>query len=260
MRHLWLTLLTLVLAWAPDPARAHGEVTARSIVEHAIALAGGDGWRDARTLHMKGHATLYRGGLEDSKTQATRYEMWRVYADANDAAHRANGRFRLDAFVGDRPIFQTAFDGEHSYDASGLRAGVEASGDDESGAYGFGIIRFALNEGFKLERLADDQIDGHPAYFVKVTDPKGGVTLFGFDAKDYAIRMVAYSTPRGWHERVYSEFEVKENPRFRQATRVRFFYDGIKTVDVKWEEWSINQPLPVETFRIASRAAAPPPR
>jgi len=256
MRHLWLTILALLFASVPIPAGAHGEVTARSIVEHAIALAGGDGWRDAKTLHMKGHATLYRGGLEERKAEATRYEMWRVYADANDAAHRANGRFRLDAFVGERPIFQTAFDGEHNYDTNGLRADAESSGDDESGAYGFGIIRFALKEGFTLERLADDQIDGNPAYFVRVTDPQGGVTLFGFDAKDYAIRMVAYNTPRGWHERVYSEFEVKEDPRFRQATRVRFFYDGIKTVDVKWEEWSINQPLSIETFRIEPRSIA----
>ena len=132
--------------------------------------------------------------------------------------------------------------------------GAEEARRDETGAYGFGIIRFALNDGFKLERLADDPEDGHPAQFVRVTDPTGGVTIFGIDKVDYSIRMVEYDTPRGWHQLIYSDFETKTNPTFRQPTRVRFYYDGVKTVDEKWQSWSVNAALTDSTFKVAAKA------
>ncbi len=255
MRFSATLLLLAGLLCAPVQAHeAHRKMTARDIVAKAIEQAGGEAWRGARTMHMKGIATLYRGGTYDKVTEATRYEMWRVYAAANNNAHQANGKFRLDSEKDGHILFQSAFDGQQAYDANGPIANADDGRRDESGAYGFGIIRFALNEGFKLERLADDQVEGNPAQFVKITDPTGGVTIFGVDMRDYSIRTVEYDTSRGWHQRIYSDFETKANPGFRQATRVRFYYNGVKTVDAKWQTWTVNEPISDTVFELKKTA------
>lgn len=48
---------------------------------------------------------------------------------------------------------------------------------------------------------------------------------------------------RGWHHRIYSDSEWHEAPRFRQPTRVRLYYDGIKTNDVHWQRFAVDQPI-----------------
>jgi hypothetical protein len=103
-----------------------------------------------------------------------------------ERAHAGSGKFRLDAYSGGRLLFQVAFDGERSYDQNGPVPPRRAA-NDEASAFGFSAIRFALQPGFAVERLTDDQVDGWQCHFVRVTDPGGTRTLFGIDRETYAV-------------------------------------------------------------------------
>lgn len=215
------------------------------IVAQAHRAAGGEAWLKAGTNVMRGHATLCRDGKVGACMEATRYEMYRVYPVELAKAHAGSGKFRLDAYAGDRLLFQTAFDGERSYDQKGPVAGERAASDEGAG-FGFSAIRFALEEGFTLEALMDDQVEGHPSYFIRVTDPAGQTTVFGIDQKDFSIRSAAWQTTRGWHRRIYSDFyRVGE---FLQPGRVRHYYDGVKSVDIRWTSAEIGTPIPDDMF------------
>jgi hypothetical protein len=87
---------------------------------------------------------------------------------------------------------------------------------------------------------------------VRVTDPGTQVTLFAIDKKSFDIDSVLYDTPQGWHQRIYSDFMVSDAPPFREAGRVRFFYDGVMTVDVRWNEMTVNEDIPITLFQIGA--------
>ena len=55
----------------------------------------------------------------------------------------------------------------------------------------------------------------------------------------------------GWHHRIYSDFEWHEEPRFRQPTRVRLYYNGIKTNDIHWQRFAVDQPIADQVFVLA---------
>ena len=67
-------------------------------------------------------------------------------------------------------------------------------------------IRFALEPGFRQERLADDTVEGRAVHVVRVTDPSGQATTFSMAKDDFAILRLGFETARGWHERLYSDF------------------------------------------------------
>lgn len=246
-------LLVLSLLMFFSPGTNAEALDAEQIVSQAIEAAGGDEWRYAKSIRLTGHAMLHRGGNVVG-FEADEYEMLRVYPTALGDADTATGKFRLDARNNGRTIFQTSFDGEYLYDRRGRVADDEAATRAAS-AFGFSAIRFALSEGFKTTRLVDDQIEGYPSYFVKVTDPSGGDTLFAFDQKDFSIRLVAWDTPQGWHERIYSDFYWVDDPGFKQPGRVRLYYDGVKSVDIRWTRAEVNVPIAAERFRIGPEAA-----
>ena len=231
---------------------------ARTIVSRAHEAAGGAAWQRPLTLHLRGRALLYENGVLDTRTAAERWEMWRVFPMWNATAHGPSGKVRVEGESDGKILFQVSFDGTHTYDKNGLVPGAKAS-SEWAEAFGFGIIRFALDEGFRLTRLADDQVEGHPAFNVAVHDPSGGSTLFWIDHNSYAIRKVGFDTPRGWHERIYSEFEYHQNPRFQQPTRVRLYYNGALTNDITWEQYAINAPIADEVFVLSGKAAAAAP-
>jgi hypothetical protein len=178
---------------------------------------------------------------------ADRYVMYRVYPTELGAAHSGSGKFRLDAFVKDQLLFQVAFDGKQAYDQNGPVPPERASSDEIS-AFGFSAIRFALQPGFTVERLTDDQVEGHPCHFVRVRDPSGTYTLFGIDAKDFVVRSAGWQTPKGFHTRLYSDFYRLEGSGFLQPGRVRHFYDGVKSVDIRWTSATIGEPIPDSVF------------
>lgn len=223
-------------------------LTARALIERAHEAAGGEVWRRPKSLRLEGTATLFDASAEKPPTHADRYRMWRVFPDFNDRAHAASGKVRIDAFSGDRLLLRIAYDGRHTWNQDGRLP--ERDADREwSEAFGFGIIRFALEEGFKLQRLADDLIDGHPCGVVRVTDPAGEETLFWIDLSDYAIRKVGFRTPRGWHERIYSDFFRVEPPGWQQPGRVRLYYDGVLVNDIRWQRAFVNETLPESLFQ-----------
>jgi len=227
-------------------------LTARTIIERAHAAAGGAAWLNAGTNVMRGHATLCRNGNPQACITADRYEMYRVYPTELKKAHAGSGKFRLDAYKGGKLLFLTAFDGERSYDQNGPVPGPRAATDEGTG-FGYSAIRFALAEGFTVARLTDDQVEGHPAYFVRVTDPSGQTTVFGIDQADHSIRSVAWQSPRGWHERLYSDFYRVGAGGFLQPGRVRHYYDGVKSVDIRWTSAEIGTPIADATFVIPAQ-------
>jgi hypothetical protein len=222
-------------------------LTAQQIVERAHAAAGGQAWLAAGTNVMRGHATLCRDGDPARCVHADRYEMYRVYpSQLEHGAHAGSGKFRLDAYAGEKVVFKVAFDGERSYDQNGPVPPERAS-SDEASAFGFSAIRFALQPGFSVERITDDQVEGHPCHFVRVTDPTGTRTLFGIDQQTYAVRSAGWQTPKGFHQRLYSDFYTV-GEHFVQPGRVRHYYDGVKAVDIRWTSAEIGQPIPDAVF------------
>ena len=241
-----LVMLFAMLCAVPTLA-AEDQPDAREIVRMAHAAAGGDSWKRPQTLHLTGSATLYRDGTEASKAQVRHYEMWRVFPAWNQAAHGANGKFRLDARNGDTTLFQISYDGQHTWNEKGKVEQAEAS-REWSENFGFGIIRFALDEGFALTRMAGDQVEGRPAWTIRVTDPTGGHTLFWIDRAEHTVRKVGFDTPRGWHERIYGDFYMVEKPRFQQPGRVRLYYAGALVSDIRWTQAEVDAPIAHDVF------------
>jgi hypothetical protein len=263
---VWIALLAVVLAFAaPASARpppgpdqpliaslpTAPELSARTIVERATAAAGGETWRRPKTLKLTGYAVFYRDG---KPTVHERYEFNRVFPEFKPDAHRADGKVRIRSTSGAKPGINLAFDGARSYTAAGLQPPSEA---DKQWAenFGFGVIRFALDDGYKLERLADDLVDGAAAFVIVVIDPAGGKTQFAIRQKDFAVVRVGFRTDRGWHERIYSDFWTKPGVSWVQPGRIRLFYDGVKQNELIWRDFELNAPMSDDLFVIA--AASP---
>lgn len=221
---------------------------ASDILQNAHGVAGGAIWLRPKTLHMQGSATLYQDGRADRKSVADHYEMWREYPAWNANAHAPSGKVRIDAITNGTTLFQIAFDGKNTYSQNGLMPGAAAS-KEWAEAFGFGIIRFALDDGFTRLRLADDDVDAKRCFTLLITDPSKGQTTFWIDQSSYEIRKVGFDTPKGWHERVYSDFFRLSNG-WLQPGRVRLSYRGALTNDVRWTSARVNGEIPAEQFVI----------
>lgn len=237
-------LLASPLALAAEPADPRN---AEAIIEFAAAAAGGDAWRYAETNVMSGHATLCHGGDPQACVHADEYVMYRVYPTEISAVHAGSGKFRLDARVSGRVLFQSSFDGTHSWNHIGKVPEAEARDLQESN-FGFSAIRFAGRKGFPVERLVDDSIESRLCYTVRVSDPSGGSTLFWIDQLSGLILSVAWQTPRGFHRRIYSDYYRVDDPGFMQPGHVRLYYDGIKVNDIRWTSARINVTLDDNLF------------
>lgn len=261
MRRLALLLVPLLLAAAPetpDPANPD----ARTIISRAFEAAGGNGWANAKTLILSGTATFY-GASAAPRSTVDDYRMWREFEADRQTAHGESGKVRIEARNQGKPIFLVGSDGENSFNEKGPIPKAEADAFWASN-FGFGVIRSALGPGFKLDRLPDDSVDGHPAYMVRVTDPAGTATLFGIDKASAAIRLAGFATPRGWHVRIYDDFVRLKNPDWLQARKVTLYYNGVKANEVFWRDVKVNAPLRPQLFTLpdqprAAPAAAPVP-
>lgn len=246
-RHLRAAAIaTLLLLNAASNA---SEMSGYAIVSAAQEAAGGALWRDAKSLKLKGHAQFFRNGQQSQRSVADSYTMWRMFPDRSEDAHAANGKVRFDAKNAGKVLFQISFDGQDSYDQNGLIDDASATERWKSN-FGFGIFRFALRDGFEVQRMADDSIESHPCYFVQVRDPGGRPTLFAVDQNTFAIRMVGFDTPRGFHHRVYDDFSTHPGEGFVQPGSVRLYYDGVKTADIRWSEFEVNPSIDPQTFAL----------
>jgi hypothetical protein len=225
------------------------ELSAAAIIARAHEAAGGEAWVHPETLHLSGEAVFYREGGVIERHE--RYEMWRVYPDTKTDAHAADGMVRIQSSRNGETAILLAFDGERSYTAAGPQPPSEAD-RQWSENFGFGVIRFALDEGYTQARLPDDLVDGRPVYVVDVIDPSGGHTQFAIAQDTYRVLRVGFATPRGWHERLYSDFYTLPGSPWVQPGRIRLFYNGVKQNELFWQRFRLNEEMPVSLFQIAA--------
>ena len=240
--------LLALLLFIAAPAFAQ-EPDARAIIARAYAASGGDAWAKATSLALEGRLVMYGAEGAAPRVVADEYRMWRVFEADRADAHDAAGQVRIDARVGGKLLFQAASDGATSWNQRGVIPKAEADALWAAN-FGFGVIRHALKDGFKLARLPDDSIDGHPVHMVRVTDRAGTATLFGIDKVKGWIRLAGFVTPRGWHTRLYDDFVVA--PGWTQPKKVTLYYNGVKQNEVLWDRWRVNPRLDVTLFAPAN--------
>ena len=240
-------ILNTVRADGQPPATASENpgLDGKAIIEMAHEAAGGETFVAPGTLFLSGCNIIYSeaggGRIWD------RYAMWRVFADEKADARAANGKVRIEAWRGAELAMLLSHDGEATYDRSGRMADQSANAM-WSNSFGFGAIRHAFDDGWTQNRRADRAIDGKPAHMVELTDPNGGKTLFGIDQSTFNILYVGFNTPRGWHERRYSDYFAKPGVNWRQAGRVRLFYNGIKSNEAVWTGFEVGEPFAEALF------------
>jgi hypothetical protein len=227
--------------------QAETDISGSEILALAREAAGGDGWANARTLSLSGHAIFYGDKGHEPSAVADDYRMWRAFDPDRQVSHGADGKVRIIARSGEKLLFEVGFDGDTTWTERGITPKAEAD-KFWSGNFGFGIIRQAGKPGFSATRLADDDIDGHALYMVQFTDPNGGETLFGIDQQSHAIRVMGFRTPKGWHQRNYDDFIELENPRWLQARHVTLYNDGRKSNEVFWTDTRVNSEINAGLF------------
>jgi hypothetical protein len=244
-------LLSLVLAaalsWPASAAETAPEPSAAEVIDRALEDAGGELYRHPGSYHFTGIYLDYRGRTEPEVHQP--YELWRVQPPDHPRGRFADGKIRVSAFLNGKASLQLAFDGTNTYDLGG------PTGEGGEAAFwrttmGFGMIRFALSPGYRLTRLADDKVDNEPVRMIRVTDPNGESAVFSIRESDYRVVRVSFPTPRGLHERIFSEFFSKPGSRWVQPGRVRSFINGEKEAEFVWTDYEIGIPLSDELFVI----------
>lgn len=210
------------------PVQAQTSAQARAVVEAGVAAHGGGRWLNPGSLMLAGHAEFYRPDGAEPRSKADDYRMWRVCnADGRKAAHAAEGMVRISARSEEATLFEVGFDGETTWNEKGIVPKDQADAFWASN-FGFGIIRSALEDGFVLQIAPPRTVDGHSVDLVRIVDPQGQETLFGFDRDSHFIRYLAFRTPRGWHERTYDDFIRLPDSGWVQARTVTLYYDGVK--------------------------------
>jgi hypothetical protein len=243
-----MRFLLALCVFLTTPAQAADTPDARTILMRATEAAGGDDWANARTLVLRGRAVFWGKTGAAPTSSPDSYVMHREFDPNRVAAHGAEGKLRIEVSDKGKRLWVVGYDGATTWTEKGL---VPKDDADKLWAnnFGFGIIRHALKPGFVSERLADSDVDGHPVFTVRLTDPAGTESLFGVDAKSYAIRMVGFFTPRGWHVRTYDNFfRPKAMPRWLQAGKVTLTYNGVKQNEIHWQSVEINGSIDAGLF------------
>lgn len=241
----------------PAAVQTAPDLSAADIIAAAHEAAGGESWVRPQTLTLSGYNIIRtaNGGevLWDD------YRMWRVYAGEKGEAHAASGKVRIEARrEGERALLLT-FDGATTYNENGPLQDQSASAL-WANSFGFGAIRHALDEGWTQARRPDRLINGRVAHMVELTDPSGSNTLFGIAADDSAVVYVGFDTPRGWHERYYSDFFAKPGTDWVQPGRVTLVYDGVIANEAIWTDFQVNDALPDELFVVPAPPNADTPK
>lgn len=237
-----------------NAGQAKPQLDGRAIIELAHDAAGGETFVRPQSLFLSGQNIIY--GQDGGATTWDRYAMWRVFADEKNDAHEASGKVRIEAWSGEKLALMLSFDGTATYNQNGLMEDQSANAM-WSNNFGFGAIRNALDEGWSQARRSDRTIDGKPAFMVQLTDPSGGQTLFGIDRSTHQILYVGFDTPRGWHERRYSDYFSKSGTPWQQAGRVRLFYDGVLANEAVWTNFELDQTYSDGTFKIERSPTQP---
>ena len=246
----FLAPFVLVCA-ALSPALAGTEPTARptarDVVEAGLNAHGGEAFIDPQTLQLSGTATFYDPATGAVRSAADDYRMWREFERGRTVSHGADGKVRILAKSGERVLFEVGYDGETTWTQNGIMP------KDQADAYwannfGFGIIRSALDEGFTLSHAPRREVSGHEVHLVRITDPGGQETLFGFDAESGFIRYMAFDSPRGFHERIYDDFSRLPEIGWVQAGSITLRYDGVVSNTVRWTSVVVGEAIDEAVF------------
>lgn len=248
-------LLSWCLLFAAPQACAAPTPEPREIILAAVEAAGGEVWLNPATLVLTGSADFYAPDQSAPVRHVDDYRMWRAMDPNRTVSHGADGKVRITARSGGKLVFEVGYDGTTTWNDKGEVPKAEADAYWASN-FGFGIIRQALRDGFRLERAPDRAVDGHALDMVRVIDPAGQATLFGIDRESHFIRYMGFATPRGWHERVYDDFVLLQYPRWLQAREVTLFYNGLRQNTVHWRNSVVGQPIDPALFA-APKGAKP---
>lgn len=248
------TLITALLLSAAGPAQGDD---ARTIIDMAAQVAGGEAWLSPATLRLEGRAEFFASDQPGVVRRAESYVMWRVLDPSRTAAHGPDGKVRITARSGGKLLFDVGYDGQITWNENGVVPKADADAFWAAN-FGFGIIRMALKQGFRLEPAPNRTVDGHALKMVRIIDPAGQVTLFGIDGRSHYIRYMGFATPRGWHERVYDDFVFFRNPRWLQARSVTLFYNGVRQNTVYWNKAIVGQPIDPAIFAMPANYGVKP--
>ncbi len=241
------TAAAALLLGVPGASVAASPDDARGIIAEAIAVAGGEAWLNPQSLMLAGTAEFYAPDAARPVRQVDDYRMWRQMNNNRTISHGADGKVRITAKQQARVLFEVGFDGETTWNDKGIVPKAEAD-VYWAANFGFGIIRQALRDGFTVENAPDRSVDGHALDMVRIKDPGGQATVFGIDRESRFIRYMGFSTPKGWHERVYDDFIMLDKPRWLQAREVTLFYNGVRANTVHWREVQVDVPLDPALF------------
>jgi hypothetical protein len=240
-------LAALLLA-APLSAEERSSPSPRDIVEAGVEAHGGEAWLRPGTLSLAGEAVFFSPDSAEPRSRAAEYRMWRKFDPDRKAAHGAAGKVRIVARDGERTLFEVGYDGATTWTEKGVMPKAEADAYWANN-FGFGIVRSALRPGFSLEAVPSRDIGGHEVDLVRIIDPEGQATLFGFDRDSRFIRYMGFDSPRGWHERVYGDFVRLPESGWVQAREVTLFYGGVKANRVFWRHVAVGEPIEDSVFR-----------
>ena len=245
--HIWLALLCVMITNTVAAQDRPTDQAARAIVERGVAAHGGAVWLDPGTLILVGKASFYDPETGEVRSSADDYRMWREFSDDRQLAHGAEGKVRIVAKTQGRLLFEVGYDGVTTWTERGITPKAEADAYWASN-FGFGIIRSALEQGFVLQRAPPRDVGGYLVDLVRVIDPQGAPTLFGFDSESGLIRYMAFDSPRGFHERIYSDFIRLPESGWVQARDVTLLYDGVMSNRVFWREVEVGKAIDQAIF------------
>ena len=103
---------------------------------------------------------------------------------------------------------------------------------------------------YKIERLPDDSVDGQLTHTVKVIDTVGEFTQVSVRKSDARIVRIVFATPRGLHDRIFSEFFTKPGVKWVQPGRVRSYINGVKEAEFTYSDFNIGQKMDDKLFVI----------
>jgi len=251
IRYIFLITICLIISYSCQDIKSNQnqtEIDATYVIKQAYQKAGGEFWRRPESLTLIGHGVFY-SGLDTFIHES--HKMYRVYESEKTDAHAANGKVRIESYRNGKPIILISFDGEHTYDLNGRQ---EKSAADQKWAsnFGYGAIRHALDEGYKIAISGKDKVNQEDTYTIEVIDQTEGKTYFDITQDKYEIVKVAFDTPKGWHYRIYSKFFKKDKYKWNQAGLVQLFYNDKLSNEIVWTDFEVNEDLPEELFVLSN--------
>ncbi|MEM4724457.1 MAG: TlpA disulfide reductase family protein [Candidatus Hadarchaeum sp.] len=219
--------------------------SAIELVRAAIAAHGGQAFHHPRSIQLKGRAVYHPlDGSPDILIDSL--TITRLVPQASISARNPGGKLRVEAWVNGRLFFRQGYDGTKLWSEVGDQARPIAEYLQLDRHFGFGIIRFAETPGFVVERWADDEVEGRPAYHISITDLEKRRTDFWIDKETRLIHKVAFDTLSGHHERIYWPYDLKDE--VKEARRVKLIFRGHTLFDVMWDTVTYNLDFPPDFF------------